>query len=163
MKFVPLLLLAAVLSVGCVKQPATITNLPTGVTSVQVVNWQTAVNQLQIISDASHTITTTVIALNKAGTLPDGPTYQTVLRSVGRIILAEQAANKVLQAAPQQFGKTTGQQITGYLQSVMTEVANLNATSGFGITDPTKATQITSLIGSITSAANFVLSLTGGL
>jgi len=85
----------------------TVTNLPAGVTQAQVQRWDSAVQDLQKISQLTSTLRQTVIALNKAGVIPDGKTYAAILTSLGKIDQAQIDASTFLQAQPNNWGVST--------------------------------------------------------
>lgn len=118
---VPLLLLSAVLSVGCVKQPATITNLPTGVSQPVVLAWGAAVDNFHQIETARHTADAVLRPLVLSKVLP-----VSVLQGMEKIDGYALNGLNVLDKSPNSFSQSIADQLTTLASSILTELAGLS-------------------------------------
>lgn len=144
---------------GCAARVKTVTDLPAGVTQTQAQQWDTAVANLHKIATVTSTLRTSVIALNKAGTFPDGAAYATALQTIQKIDQIQLAASAVLRQAPQNFDAPTKTKIADYMQQISAQIATLNTQGVTGIKDPAGVQSINSMINDLSAAASLVLAL----
>jgi hypothetical protein len=143
---------------GCAARVKTVTNLPPGVTQTQAQNWDSAVQDLSVIANATSTARQTVIDLNKAGLFPDGNSYVTTLQILGKIDQLQLAASAVLKQSPGNFSDSTKAQVKDYMQQISAQILTLNTQGVTGIKDQTSLQKVNGLIATITGAVALVLS-----
>ena len=154
-----LVVISAVVMLGCAARVQTVTNLPPGVTQQQAKNWDAAVADLHKIAVTTWTLRQSVIALNKNGALRDGQAYVTMLSGIGRMDQLQTAAASLLQQSPQNFGAPVQAQVNGYVNQITAELTKLNATGATGIKDQSSLQQINMLLKEIADSANLVLAI----
>lgn len=151
-------LLSVFLLFSCSAQK-TVTNLPPGVTQTQVQQWDSAVQDLQKISQLTTTLRQTVIALNKSGVIPDGKVYVAILTSLGKIDQAQIDASTFLQAQPKNWGASTQTKVQNDVALIQQELNTILQQQLAGIKDAGAQQQVSSLISEIAGAANLIVAL----
>jgi len=153
---------------SCAARQKNITNLPPGVTQTQAQNWDTAVANLDKISQVTTTVRQSVIALNQAtvtdatGThkiIPDGAVYVAILTSLGKIAQAQIDAANYLKAQPQNWGVDTQTRVKNDLAIIQQELTAITQQQLAGIKNANAQSQVQQLIAEIGSAAALILSL----
>ena len=145
------------LTVGCATKNVTVTNTPTGVTSVQVDAWTSAINDLTQAQTFTHTALTTVVGLNRRLAFPDGPAYAATINGFGRAEQLEIEAAQFLKTVPNDWSQSTSTKILSYTNQILAQmqIALANGTVG----SPNSASTITDMIGQIVAVIKLVQSL----
>jgi hypothetical protein len=157
-RFIVVLALAACLS-GCAARTKTITNLPPGVTQQQAQSWDSAVADLDKLSQAVSAVRVAVIDLNKQGVFPDGPHYVTALQIIGKIDQLEISAAAVLQQSPQNFDASAKTKVADYLTQISQQLVLLNNEGATGIKNPGSLQTINTLIAQIPAIIALIIQL----
>lgn len=143
---------------GCGARVKTVTNLPPGVTQQQAQNYDAAVADLQKLSAATSTLRQSVIALNKAGTFPDGPAYVATLQAIGKVDQFQiTAANFLKTVTPATYDSSAKAKLAGYINQISLAVEQLNAAGTTGIKNQQSLQQINTLIAELAALAGLVL------
>jgi hypothetical protein len=146
---------------GCAARQQTITALPTGVTQAQVQSWDTAVANLDKISQVTTTLRQAVIALNHANppVIPDGPVYAAILTSLGKIDAAQIDAANFLKAQPNNWGVSTQVKVQNDIALIQNELTAIVSQELVNIKNPSAVSQIDALVSQISSAAAIIIAL----
>lgn len=155
---IAVLALAVSLS-GCAARTKTVTNLPPGVTQQQVLAWDSAVADLDKLSQAVTTVRVAVMDLNKQGVFPDGPHYVTALQIIGKIDQLEISAATVLQQSPQNFDASTKTKVADYLTQISQQLVLLNNEGTTGIKNASSLQTINTLIAQIPAIIALIMQL----
>jgi len=151
---------------GCAARQKSITNLPAGVTQSQVQNWDSAVANLDKISQVVTTVRQSVIALNQAtvtdstGThkvIPDGATYAALLTSLGKIAQLELDAATFLKAQPNNWNASTQAKVQSDIALIQQELSTITAQQLPGIKNANAQAQLQTFITEIGSLAALIL------
>lgn len=149
----------AVCLAGCAARTKTVTDLPPGVTQQQVQAWDTAVANLDKLSQAVTTVRVTLMDLNKQGIFPDGPHYVTALQIVGKIDQLQISAASVLQQSPQNFNASTKTQVASYLTQISQQLVLLNNEGTTGIKNASSLQTVNNLIAQIPALIALIMQL----
>lgn len=160
MRFKLCTVLVAVLALsGCAARVKNVTNLPPGVTQKQAQDWDAAVAHLDQIASGVSAARQSVIAANKSGLFPDGPAYVTTLQVLAKIDSLDLAASAVLKQSPNNFSDTAKGQVADYMTQIAQQIVLLNNSGTIGIKDQNTQQKVAGIIGQVTAAVAFVLSL----
>ena len=151
--------LAAVLCAGCAAKNTTVTGLPAGVAQSQVNNWTSAVGDLKQAQDLTHSGLTTVIALNKQGTFPDGPAYAATLGGFGRAEQVELAAAMFLKTVPNDWSLSTANKIAAYSSEILAQLQMAASNGSLGIKAAAPLAQVTGIINNAVAVIHLVQQL----
>ena len=129
-----------------------VTNLPTGATSSEVMNWYTAVGVTDQVATTTNDLTNAFIKLNQAGIFPDGPEYAGAMTSLGKIARAGQKASSQLRQVPSHFGESQKALVYDLGSSMLTEFSNVDTLALAGIKNKESQTAVKLLLTSLNAA-----------
>lgn len=161
-------LLALTVLLGCAARQKNVTSLPSGVTQQQVQNWDTAVANLDKISQITSTLRQSVIALNNATVtdsggshriIPDGQAYASILNSIAKVDLAQMDAATFLRAQPKNWGASTQAKVKNDIALITAELQTITQQQLIAIKNPSAVGQLQQLIAQISSAAAVIVAL----
>jgi hypothetical protein len=152
---------------GCAARTTTITNLPTGVTTSQVQNWDSAVKDLATIATITHTaqqlVTTlhssTVTVNGTASTVLTGAAYDTLVADLAKVDQAQIEASEFLKTVPQNWGQSTQTQIAGYITAITAALADATANGLVGVKNPSAQAQLAQFLADIGQTAALISQL----
>jgi hypothetical protein len=162
-KLLALCLSSTMLFAGCAARVKNVTNLPAGVTLQQAQAWDSAIADLHKIASTVSTVRQTLTQLhaaqyNGAPILSD-VAYGEAMRMIGNVDNLELSAEVVLRQSPQNFSVAAKQKVTFYVQSISTEIQQLNTLGATGIKNPTSLKTVNSLLADLTATVALILSL----
>lgn len=153
-----LVLLTLAFGIGC--HHVTVTGTPPGVSAQAVANWYQAAGALKTIQDTVSGATNSAVSLK--ADFPSASGYQATLLALGKLSQTDIEAANYLKTVPQNWNQPIQTQLNGYFTQMSKTLQDATSNGITGVKNPQKQAEVNALIGTLTQAIQFGLTLTGG-
>ncbi len=152
-------LVLALALAGCASHN-TVTNLPPGVSQVQVNNWKSAADNLKMAQDGSHAALEAALNLHNSGAIKDSPGYGIAITAIGRADQLEIEAAAFLKSVPNDWSQPTKQKLASYTTQILMQLASANETGVLGVKNPANGKVVSDMIADAMKVMQLVQVLT---